>query len=282
MSIITLTTDYGLKDHFVGALKGKILTENSAATIVDISHNIDPFNTVEASYIIGAAYMSFPKGTVHLIGVDAELNKENQHIAMQWNDHYFICADNGILSMLSQKVVPQKIVAINIHDRLSEDATDLDVFVTVASHLSKGGLLNVIGKEITTIKQVTELQPVVAADKNSIKGYVIYIDHFGNVVTNISKKLFMEVAKGRPYEIPLLQKRNQKKSSPIKNIWAKYSDIANAGKYSIKNYEGDKLAIFNEAGFLEISIFRSNPLSVGSASSLMGLYYRDSITIEFK
>lgn len=281
MSIITLTTDYGLKDHFVGALKGKILTENSAATIVDISHNIDPFNTVEASYIIGAAYMSFPKGTVHLIGVDAELNKENQHIAMQWNDHYFICADNGILSMLSQKVVPQKIVAINIHDRLSEDATDLDVFVTVASHLSKGGLLNVIGKEITTIKQVTELQPVVAADKNSIKGYVIYIDHFGNVVTNITKKLFMEVAKGRPYEIPLLQKRNQKKSSPIKNIWAKYSDIANAGKYPIKNYEGDKLAIFNEAGFLEIAIFRSNPLSVGSASSLMGLYYRDSITIEF-
>lgn len=282
MSIITLTTDYGLKDHFVGALKGKILTENSEATIVDISHNIDPFNTVEASYIIGAAYMSFPKGTVHLIGVDAELNKENQHIAMQWNDHFFICADNGILSMLSQKVIPQKIVAINIHDRLSENATDLDVFVTVASHLSKGGSLNVIGKEITIIKQVTELQPVVAADKNSIKGYVIYIDNFGNVVTNITKKLFMEVAKGRPYEIPLLQKRNQKKSSPIKNIWAKYSDIANAGKYPIKNYEGDKLAIFNEAGFLEIAIFRSNPLSVGSASSLMGMYYRDSITIEFK
>lgn len=282
MSIITLTTDYGLKDHFVGALKGKILTENSEVTIVDISHNIDPFNTVEASYIIGAAYMSFPKGTVHLIGVDAELNKENQHIAMQWNDHFFICADNGILSMLSQKVIPQKIVAINIHDRLSENATDLDVFVTVASHLSKGGSLSVIGKEITAIKQVTELQPVVAADKNSIKGYVIYIDNFGNVVTNITKKLFMEVAKGRPYEIPLLQKRNQKKSSPIKNIWAKYSDIANAGKYPIKNYEGDKLAIFNEAGFLEIAIFRSNPLSVGSASSLMGLYYRDSITIEFK
>jgi S-adenosylmethionine hydrolase len=282
MSIITLTTDYGLKDHFVGALKGKILTENSEATIVDISHNIDPFNTVEASYIIGAAYMSFPKGTVHLIGVDAELNKDNQHIAMQWNDHFFICADNGILSMLSQKVVPQKIVAINIHDRLPEDATDLDVFVTVASHLSKGGSLSVIGKEITAVKQVTELQPVVAADKNSIKGYVIYIDNFGNVVTNITKKLFMEVAKGRPYEIPLLQKRNQKKSSPIKNIWAKYSDIANAGKYPIKNYEGDKLAIFNESGFLEIAIFRSNPLSVGSASSLMGLYYRDSITIEFK
>lgn len=281
MSIITLTTDYGLKDHFVGALKGKILSENSEAVIVDISHDIDPFNTVEASYIVGAAYMSFPKGTVHLIGVDAELNKENQHIAMQWNDHFFICADNGILSMLSQKVVPQKIVVVNIHDRLSEDATDLDVFVTVAIHLSKGGALSIIGKEIATIKQVTELQPVVAVDKNSIKGYVIYIDHFGNVVTNITKKLFIEVAKGRPYIIPLLQMRNQKKSSSIKNIWAKYSDIASTGKYPIKNYEGDKLAIFNAAGFLEIAIFRSNPANVGSASSLIGLYFRDTITIEF-
>lgn len=281
MSIITLTTDYGLKDHFVGALKGKILSEYADAVIVDISHDVDRFNTTQASYIIGASYKSFPKGTVHLIGVDAELNKENQHIAIQWNDHYFICADNGTLSMLTQKIVPQKMVAINIHDRLPVDATDLDVFVTVACHIAKGGLLNVIGKEITSLKQATELKPVVSADKNSIKGYVIYIDHFGNAVTNISKQLFLDHAKGRPYEIPMMQRQNQKKSSPIKNIWAKYSDIANAGKYGIKNYEGDKLAIFNEAGFLEVAIFRSNPSNVGSAYSLLGLNYHDVIMINF-
>ena len=281
MSIITLTTDYGLKDHFVGALKGKLLTEYAEATIVDISHDIDPFNTAEASYIIGVSYANFPKGTVHLIGVDAELNKENQHIAMQWNDHYFIGADNGILSMLIQNIKPQKIVTITIHDRLPVNATDLDVFVKVACHLAKGGLLNVIGKEINSIKQITELQPIVADDKNSIKGYVIYIDHFGNVVTNITKKLFLEIAKGRPYEIPIMQGKNQKRMAPIKNIWAKYSDIANAGNYDIKNYEGDKLAIFNEAGHLEIAIFRSNPSNVGSASSLLGLGYRDAITVNF-
>ncbi len=281
MSIITLTTDYGLKDHFVGALKGKLLTEYAEAKIIDISHNIDPFNTAEASYIIGASYANFPKGTVHLIGVDAELNKENQHIAIQWNDHYFIGADNGILSMLIQNIKPQKIVTITIHDRLPVNATDLDVFVKVACHLAKGGLLNVIGKEINSIKQITELQPIVADDKNSIKGYVIYIDHFGNVVTNITKKLFLEIAKGRPYEIPIMQGKNQKRMAPIKNIWAKYSDIANAGNYDIKNYEGDKLAIFNEAGHLEIAIFRSNPSNVGSASSLLGLGYRDAITINF-
>ncbi|MFC5683564.1 SAM hydrolase/SAM-dependent halogenase family protein [Flavobacterium sp. MAHUQ-51] len=275
MSIITLTTDYGLKDHFVGSLKGKILSEYPEAQIIDISHDIDPFNIVEASYIISASYSSFPKGTVHLIGVDMELNKENLHIVMQWNDSYFIAADNGILSMLSQKIVPQKIVAINIHDRLPSDASGLDVFVTVACHIARGGLLNVIGREINTVKEVTELKAVVANDNNSLKGHVIYIDHFGNVVTNITKKQFLEVAKGRPYEI-------QMKTKNIKTILPNYSAIAISDKYPIKNYEGEKLAIFNEAGYLEIAIFRSNPSKIGSASSLLGLNYRDVVSIEFK
>jgi hypothetical protein len=274
MSIITLTTDYGLKDHFVGALKGKILSEYPEASIIDISHHIDPFNTVEASYIISAAYSSFPKGTVHLIGVDMELNKENKHIVMQWNDSYFIAADNGILSMLSQKIVPQKMVAINIHDRLSSDATGLDVFVVVACHIARGGLLNVIGKEITSIKQITELKAAIS-DNNMLKGHVVYIDHFGNVVTNISKKMFLEIAKGRTYEIIM-------KTKNIKTILPSYSAIASSDKYQIKNYEGEKLAIFNEAGFLEIAIFRSNPSKVGSANSLLGLNYRDVVSIQFK
>lgn len=273
MSIITLTTDYGLKDHFVGALKGKILSEFGEAAIIDISHNIDAFNIAEAAYIIGAAYSSFPKGTVHLIGVDIELSNENQHIAMQWNDQYFVCADNGILSILIQKIVPQKLVAINIHDRLPNDATDLDVFVKVACHLAKGGLPNVIGKEIKNIKEVTELQAVI--QENQIKGYVIYSDHLGNAVTNISKKMFLEMGKGRPYTI-------QFKNQTIKTILSKYSDIAVSDKYPLKYYEGEKLAIFNEAGFLEIALFRSNPDTVGSATSLLGLNYRDFVTIEFR
>ena len=173
MSIITLTTDYGLKDHFVGALKGKIISEFPEAKIIDISHEIDPFNIAEASYILQASYANFPKGTVHLIGVDAERNTENEHLAMQWNDQFFVCADNGILSMLTQRILPQKIVAINIHDRLPENATDMDVFKTVACHLAKGGTLNVIGKEITELKSITDFQPIVSKDGNSIKGNVI-------------------------------------------------------------------------------------------------------------
>jgi S-adenosylmethionine hydrolase len=275
MSIITLTTDYGLKDHFVGALKGKIVSEYSEANIIDISHDIDPFNTAEASYIISASYASFPKGTVHIIGVDLESNKENQHVAMQWNDHFFIAADNGILSMLTQKIIPQKIVAITIHDRLHNDASDLDVFVKVACHIAKGGVLNVIGKEINTLKQITDLQVSLSDDGNLLKGNVIYIDHFGNVITNISKKQFLETVKGRLFEIVF-------KNKVIKTILPYYSAIASSDKYPIKYYEGEKLAIFNEAGFLEIAIFRSNPLTVGSASTLLGLNYRDVVSIRFK
>ena len=274
MSIITLTTDFGCKDHFVGALKGKIYSEFSDAKIVDISHEIDLFNVSETSYVIGASYGSFPKGTVHIIGVDSELHQETQHIAMEWNDQYFICADNGVLSMLTQKIIPQKIVAINIHDRLAINATAMDVFVTVACHIARGGLLNVIGREITQLREVTELQAVVNQDGNSIKGNVIYVDHCGNVVTNISRQLFTEIGKGRKYEIGF---RNYK----LKTILPNYSAIVNFDQNPMKFYEGRELAIFNDAGFLEIAIYRSNPKSSGSASSLLGMNYRDLVTISF-
>jgi len=274
MSIITLTTDFGCKDHFVGALKGKIYSEFSEAKIVDISHEIDLFNVSQTSYVIGASYSSFPKGTVHIIGVDSELHQETQHIAMEWNDQYFICADNGVLSMLTQKIMPQKIVAINIHDRLAINATAMDVFVTVACHIARGGLLNVIGREITQLREVTELQAVVNQDVNSIKGYVIYVDHCGNVVTNISRQLFTEIGKGRKYEIGF-------KNYKLKTILPNYSAIVNFEQNPMKFYEGKELAIFNEAGFLEIAIYRSNPSSLGSASSLLGMNYRDLVTISF-
>ena len=274
MSIITLTTDFGLKDYFVGALKGKLISEYPEVQIIDISHDIDLFNISEASYFINSFWKDFPKNTVHLIGVDHELTKENKHIAMQWNNQFFVCADNGILSILTQKMVPQKIVEINIHNRLQEGATDLDVFVKVACHLAKGGNLNVIGKEISTIKIVNELQAVVTSDFNSIKGCVIYTDHFGNCVTNISKKIFQDIGKNRSFEIKFGTKN-------IKKIHLNYSDFKVSEKYTLKDYEGEKLALFNEAGFLEIAIYRSNPNTVGSARSLLGLKYRDVVYVVF-
>lgn len=275
MSIITLTTDFGLKDHFVGALKGKLILEYPDVQIIDISHHVDLFNISEASYVINASYNSFPKGTVHFIGIDNERTTENKHIAIQWNDHFFVCADNGILSILTQKIVPQKMVEVNIHDRLTDGSTDLDVFVKVACHLAKGGSLSVIGKEILAIKIVNELQAVIASDSNSIKGYVVYVDHFGNCVTNISKKMFAEIGNNRNFEIKFGTKI-------IKKIHANYSDFKVSEKYTLRDYEGEKLALFNEAGFLEIAIYKSNPKTVGSAKSLLGLKYRDVVNVDFR
>ena len=275
MSIITLTTDFGHKDYFVGALKGKILSEHKEAVIVDISHEIDLFNTLEASYCIEAAYHNFPKGTIHIIGVDSERVGDTQHIAMQWDDHYFICADNGILNTLIQKKIPQKIVAIIIHDRLNTDVSDMDVFVAVACHIARGGLLNVIGKEIPSLKPVSVLTSSITDDLSEIKGQIVYIDSFGNCVTNISHKQFNETIRGRKFEIVI---KNKKFSRLHKN----YSDFPVSDVKQLKDLEGDFLALFNENGYLEIAIYKSNPKTVGSAATLLGLHFRDTVSIKFK
>ncbi len=108
MAIITLTTDFGEKDHFAGAIKGAIYSELDEIKIVDISHSVSPFNISEAAYIIQNAYSSFPKGTIHLIGIDSELSPENKHIAVKLDDHYFICANNGIMSMICAEIARQR------------------------------------------------------------------------------------------------------------------------------------------------------------------------------
>jgi S-adenosylmethionine hydrolase len=275
MSIITLTTDFGNKDYFVGALKGKILSQYPDAKIVDISHKIDLFNTFEASYCIEAAYVSFPKGTIHIIGVDAEQTKTNQHVVMQYDDHFFICADNGILNNLVVKKQPQKLVTITIHDRLQEDASDLDVFVAVACHLAKGGLLNVIGREIQNLKDITVLMPSISKDFKEIKGHVIYIDAFGNCVTNITKKIILELTRGREFEILI-------KNRKVTRIHKGYSDFKITENRLLKEFEGELLVLFNENGYLEIAIYKSNPKTIGAASTLLGLHFRDTIIIKIK
>ncbi len=275
MSIITLTTDFGHKDYFVGALKGKILSEHKDAVIVDISHEIDLFNTLEASYCIEAAYHNFPKGTIHIIGVDSERVGDTQHIAMQWDDHYFICADNGILNTLIQKKIPQKIVAITIHDRLNTDVSDMDVFVAVACHIARGGLLNVIGKEIPSLKPVSVLTSSITADLSEIKGQIVYIDSFGNCVTNISQKQFNDTIRGRKFEIVIKNKK-------FSRLHKSYSDFPVSDVKQLKDLEGDFLALFNENGYLEIAIYKSNPKTVGSAATLLGLHFRDTVSIKFK
>lgn len=274
MSIITLISDFGYKDHYVGALKGKIVSQFLEATIVDISHEIDYFNVFEASYIIEASYKNFPKNTVHIICVNAERTNGAEHIVMQWEDQYFITADNGILNILTQKKKAQKIAVINIHDRLT-DTSNMNVFATVASHLAKGGNINVIGKEIESLKEIHTTSIMVSESMDEIKGNIIYIDNFGNCVTNIPKKVYDEISKNRNFEIKF-------KNKTITRINSKYSDFKTTPTKTLKDFEGEYLALFNEAGYLEIAIYNGNPETVGSAESLLGLKFRDNVSIKFK
>ena len=146
MSIITLTTDFGNKDFFVSSVKGAILSEVKNAMIIDVSNEIQPYNHSEAAYILKNAYKTFPKGTIHIVGVESELTPENRHIAMVFEGHYFIGSDNGIFSMIKDDLKAEKIVEINIHEKESSSFSVLDVFVKVAAHISRMGKLEVIGK----------------------------------------------------------------------------------------------------------------------------------------
>ena len=275
MAVITLTTDFGLKDPSVGSVKGAILGLMPEVNVVDITHSISPFNIPEAAYVIKGAYKSFPQGTVHIIGVDSELSPENKHIALSLDGHFFVCANNGIMSMLSNHIAPRKIVEINIHQQLHTSFPVLDVFVAAACHIARGGTLDVIGKSISALKELKGIQPVVNLERNQIIGTVIYIDNYGNVVINIQRQLFQEVAKGRQPVIAVRKFR-------IKNIYERYSDAINFDVPKDRREEaGKELAIWNSSGFLELAIYKSNPTSVGSASSLFGLEYRDSITVSF-
>lgn len=275
MAIITLTTDFGEKDHFVGAVKGAIYSELDNVRIVDISHTIAPFHLTEAAYIIQNAYRSFPPGTIHIIGIDSELNPENKHIAVCLDGHYFICANNGIISMLVNEINPEKIVEINIHDRVISNFPVLEVFVKVACHIARGGTLDVIGKSISDIKQLTGIKPVVNVDGNQIMGNVIYIDNYGNVICNITKDLFQEVGKGRAFKIVA-------RTATFETIHTHYSDAINFDAPPEKREEdGKKLALWNSSNYLELAIYKSNPSTIGGASTLFGLGFRDTITINF-
>ncbi|SDF47312.1 SAM hydrolase/SAM-dependent halogenase family protein [Cellulophaga baltica] len=276
MAIITLTTDFGYKDHFVGVIKGAVYSELADAKIVDISNEISPFNIPECAYILKNSYKSFPKGTIHIVGVDSEPTPENQHIAILVDGHYFITANNGVIGLITSEITPEKVVEINIPNPEHGSFPVLDVFVKVACHIARGGTLEVVGKLFNKLKDIREFAPRITENGNGIVGSVIYIDNFGNVITNIEKHTFEAYRKGRDF---VLNARNKK----ITKIYNKYSDIINFDlEKDRRNGPGDLLALFNSSNYIELAIYKSDLNTVGGASTLLGLDYRDTITIDFK
>ncbi|MBT8234751.1 MAG: SAM-dependent chlorinase/fluorinase, partial [Bacteroidia bacterium] len=209
------------------------------------------------------------------VGVDSEPTPENKHVAMLVDGHYFISADNGVISLIISEIKPEKVVEINIPNPVHGSFPVLDVFVQVACHLARGGSLDVIGKPSAILKELVEFKPRVLNEGKTIVGSVIYIDNFGNVITNIEKHLFEAYRNGRNFE---LSARNK----ILTEIYHTYSDIINFDlDKSQRKGPGDLLALFNSAGFIELAIYKSDSQTVGSAATLLGLEYRDTITINF-
>ena len=252
MAIITLTTDFGLKDHYVASIKGAILKQLPDVNIVDVSHIVKQFNVQETAFVLKNAYANFPKGTVHIIGVKAELKQKSPHIIALADGHYFIGADNGIFSLMFPYGV-EKIVV------LPEDKSVFptrDVFVKAACSIIRQGSIDELG---TATTELFKLFSFAATSVNDlIKGSVEYIDVYGNAITNITEELFKQVGKGRNYTVEM-------RTVELKEISKSYSDVK----------DGKALALFNSSGLLEIA------MNDGNAAGLMSLKINDPINIHF-
>ncbi|HAQ64909.1 MAG TPA: hypothetical protein DCR43_03505 [Bacteroidales bacterium] len=258
MAIITLTSDWGTRDHYLPAVKGALLSRMPDAVIVDISHEIEPFDLNQASFVLRNCYHLFPKGTVHIVAINTEADLENPHIAIRHNGHYFIGTDNGLFSLMFD-TIPEEIFEIDIpQDSDYFTFPTRDVFVKAAVHLAKGGAMEELGDPLLKLFERMAFRPVISGD--AIIGKVIYTDRYENVFTNITEGLFKSECRNRSFNIEFSVSRYR-----IRKINKSYGDVP----------EGELVALFSTTGNLEIAINK------GNAASLLGLGTDDAIRIQF-
>ncbi len=247
MPLVTLTSDIGQQDFIAGAVKGKLLQQSEAFTIIDISHQLSPFNYPQAAYICRNAIKNFPEGTYHLVLVNLFDEKPEHMLLAEHNGHIIGCADNGLLTMILEEV-PQKVVALTLDKAQQKNILYcVSIFAKALDELSKGKKLESIGDINVSIRVKNPLRPLLG--NNWIEGHIIFIDNFENIVVNITKEEFEEQRKGRSFKIVF------KRDEVIDKISETYADVV----------EGEKLALFNSAGYLEIA------MNKGNAAGLFGL-----------
>lgn len=275
MSIITLTSDFGTKGYAIASVKGSLIDLMKSPTIIDVSHEISPYNITETAFVIKAAYPNFPKNSIHIIGVDSERSQDKRHLLGYYDGHYFIAADNGIFSLIAGKNQFDKIIEIQHPKSETSSFPMLDVFVDIAAQIVFKEKLENLGTVTNSVKEWVKNKPNISNDDELI-GHVAYVDCYGNLITDISKDLFTRIAKNRSFEIIA-------SSAKINKIHSNYNSIINfkLPKFQ-RSVAGKALAIFNSLELLEIALYKSDPQQGGSAASLLGLGVGDSIKITFK
>lgn len=256
MAIVTLLTDSGESDHYVAAIKARILSVNPGLKIVDISHQIKPSDIAHAAFILRAVFRDFPKGSVHLVGVDSAGQRDDASIALQLEDHFFVGTDNGLFGLISDK--PHQFLAeLNTIQPIVSTFPEKDIFANAAARLASGVAIADIGRPMGTYKKMIDRQ--VKATKKVIAGHVIRVDNYGNLITNIPKEAFDILSKGKTYTI-------QFGGEKFKRIITHYN-LAE---------EGECFLLFNSLNLLEIGIYK------GNASELLGLAYDSMVNITFE
>ncbi len=249
MSIITLITDFGSRDEYVGLMKGVILSINPAATIVDITHQIDRQDIVQAAFAIHTAYRYFPAGSVHLLVVDPGVGTGRALLAMEMKKQYFIAPDNGALTLLFNENIAACLVRLTnsnfFLDTVSQTFHGRDIIAPVGAHLSQGVDLHQLGDEITPADAV-RLENIYphTSDTGEIVGTVVAVDHFGNLISNIDYQMLMRVAQ----TAPLNKIRIRIGSHTIDGIHRTYENVR----------RNTALGLIGSRGYLEVAVNMGN------------------------
>ncbi len=257
MNFITLISDWNSADYYIGAIKGRILSQAPQAIIIDVNHQVTNYNISQAAFVLKYSYKNFPKGSIHLIAVNSEAAKDKPIVAIKYDEHYFIGADNGMFHLFMEGPF-EKIVEISNKENHGS-FPELEVFANAAAKLANGDPIDTLG--IKRDKLFKRLPVLAAIEESVIIGQVIYIDSYQNVITNVTKDLFEQVGKNRPFHIYV-----QSKSNKITSINQTYNQTS----------EGELLALFNSVGHLEIAIRN------GKVAELLNLTTSSSVRIVFK
>ena len=257
--IVTLTTDWGNSDYYIGAVKAAILASEPDTIFVDISHNIEHFNWQQAGFVLGSIVEDFPDGSIHIIGVDSEPEAGTKVIAAQYHGQYFIGTDNGIFGIIF-KSVPELAVSIDVGSA-NEDCVFMEknVFAEIAKFIMRGKDIRMLGTTIEDITRYTDTEPQTTA--RGLLGTIIYIDSYGNAISNISREKFDSVIGDKNFEI-LLNTHTHKTN----RICASYKEVE----------PSEIVCLFNSLDLLEIAIRGA------SAKNLLGLRHDSQIRIDIK
>jgi S-adenosyl-L-methionine hydrolase (adenosine-forming) len=255
MAIVTLLTDSGESDHYVAAIKARIISINPGIRIEDISHKIKPADIAHAAFVLRSVFREFPKGTVHLIGVDSAGNRDDSYIALQLEDHFFVGCDNGLFGLISDKS-HQQLAELNAINTIITTFPERDVFAPAAAKLASGVSITTLGKPLPGFRRMIDRQ--VKATKKQITGTIIRVDEVGNLITNIPREAFEILSKGKNFTV-------QFGGEKFRKIHTQYHQAE----------QGECFILFNSLGLMEIGINK------GNASELLGLSYDSPVNISF-